>query len=93
MKKPEMDEETANLLMALESFWTAWRETFGEGHKGKCYEDYLQIKARLQKLVVPKGFVEKWWIKLKEQQVRHPGQLTNFIKEMINELGLEVEEK
>jgi len=50
-------------------------------------------KMPAKKLIVPKGFVEKWWIKLKEQQVKHPGQLTNFIKEMINGLGLEVVEE
>ena len=93
-KKPEMDEETMTLVMALEAFWTAWRETFGSGHKGICFKHYLQIKARLQKLVVPEGFVEKWWIIFKEYQAgQHPGQLSNFLEQMINELGLETEKK
>jgi hypothetical protein len=51
-KKPkskiDKEIETANLQMALDSFWTCWKEVFGEGHKKKCFEDYLQIREIIQ---------------------------------------------
>ena len=47
-----------------------------------------------KKPIAPKGFVEKWWIIFKEYQAgQHSGQLSNFLEQMINELGLEVEKK
>jgi len=45
----ETDIETANLQIALWSFWVAYRETFGLEDKGKCYEDYLEIRDRLHR--------------------------------------------
>ena len=71
------------------------REEFQELH-----ESYIDIVLDLydqleqKKLIAPEGFVEKRWIKFKEYQAgQHPGQLSNFLEQMINELGLEVEKK
>ena len=49
-KKPTVDAEieTANLQVALDSFWACWKEMFGEGHEGKCREDYLKIREIIE---------------------------------------------
>jgi len=89
-KKPDMDAETMTLVMALDAFWTAWESAFGSGHKGICFEHYLQIKARLQKK--PKMTVERtrYWADILS---KNPKDFRFFVEEIVKELGGEVVEK
>ena len=65
--------------------------------KPSFIKDFIRSLVKeipVKKPTVPEGFREKWWIIFKEYQAgQHPGQLSNFLEQMINELGLEVEKK
>lgn len=98
-KKPKVMEEWIDIKARK-----LHDELFGECENGYIGgNDFQSIKDFIRSFVeeipvkkptVPEGFKEKWWIIFKEYQAgRHSRQLSNFLEQMINELGMEAEKK
>ena len=98
-QKPKVTEEWVEekATQLIYKWFHKWREAYTTEELRATAKDFIhslveEIPAK--KLIVPEGFVEKWWIIFKEYQAgQHSGQLSNFLEQMINELGLETEEK